>query len=39
MRSQEVKDFIRENSYLFWYTPEDKKENILNGDEFELRYV
>lgn len=32
MRSQEVKDFIRKNSHLFWYTPENKKEDI--SDEF-----
>jgi hypothetical protein len=24
----EIKAFIRENRTLFWYTPEDKKENI-----------
>ncbi len=28
MNSPEVKEFIRENSALFWYTPEDHKENI-----------
>ncbi len=28
MNSPEIKAFIRENSHLFWYTPEDKKENI-----------
>jgi hypothetical protein len=26
--SPEIKQFIREYSYLFWYTPEDKKEDI-----------
>ena len=26
--SPELKAFIRKNSYLFWYTPEDKKEEI-----------
>ena len=28
MNSPEIKAFIREKSYLFWYTPEDKKEEI-----------
>jgi hypothetical protein len=28
MNSPEIKDFIRENSHLFWYTPENKKEAI-----------
>jgi hypothetical protein len=28
MNSPEVKQFIREHSSLFWYTPEDKKEEI-----------
>lgn len=28
MNSPEVKAFIRENSSLFWYTPQDKKEDI-----------
>ena len=28
MNSPEIKAFIRENSALFWYTPEDKKEEI-----------
>jgi len=28
MNSPEIKAFIRENSSLFWYTPEDKKEKI-----------
>ncbi len=26
--SEELKDMIREKSYLFWYTPENEKENI-----------
>ena len=26
--SPEIKAFIREYSYLFWYTPEKEKENI-----------
>jgi len=28
MNSPEIKEFIRQNSNLFWYTPEDKKEDI-----------
>ena len=28
MNSPEIKHFIREHSNLFWYTPEDKKEEI-----------
>lgn len=28
MNSPEIKAFIRENSNLFWYTPQDKKEDI-----------
>jgi hypothetical protein len=28
MNSPEIKAFIRENSSLFWYTPEDKKDEI-----------
>jgi len=28
MNSPEIKAFIRKNSNLFWYTPEDKKEDI-----------
>jgi hypothetical protein len=28
MNSPEVKLFIREHSNLFWYTPDDKKEEI-----------
>jgi hypothetical protein len=30
MNSPEVKAFIRQNSALFWYIPEDKKEDIGN---------
>jgi len=30
MNSPEIKEFIKEYSNLFWYTPEDKKENISN---------
>jgi hypothetical protein len=26
--SEEIKALIRENSHLFWYTPEKEKENI-----------
>jgi len=28
MNSPEIKAFIRKNRNLFWYTPEDKKEEI-----------
>ena len=28
MNSPEIKAFIRKNSALFWYTPDDKKEEI-----------
>jgi hypothetical protein len=28
MNSPEVKEFIRRHSNLFWYTPQDKKEEI-----------
>jgi hypothetical protein len=28
MNSPEVKAFIRQHSALFWYIPEDKKEDI-----------
>ncbi len=28
LNSPEIKQFIRKNSNLFWYVPEDKKENI-----------
>jgi hypothetical protein len=28
MNSPEIKQFIRNNSILFWYIPEDKKEAI-----------
>jgi hypothetical protein len=28
MNSPEVKAFIHKHSVLFWYTPEDRKENI-----------
>ena len=28
MNSPEIKKYIREHSNLFWYTPEDKKEEI-----------
>lgn len=30
MNSPEIKQFIHEHSNLFWYTPEDKKEEISN---------
>jgi len=28
MHNQEIIDFIKENSALFWYTPEEDKEHI-----------
>jgi hypothetical protein len=28
VNTPEIKAFIRDHSNLFWYTPEDKKENI-----------
>jgi hypothetical protein len=28
MHSKEILDFIRENSSLFWYIPDQEKENI-----------
>jgi hypothetical protein len=28
MNSPEIKQFIREHSELFWYTPEEKKEEV-----------
>jgi hypothetical protein len=28
MNSPEIKDFIRNHSSLFWYIPEDKKQDI-----------
>jgi len=30
MNSLEIKQFIREQSNLFWYVPDDKKEKISN---------
>lgn len=30
MNSPEIKQFISEHSSLFWYTPEEKKEEISN---------
>jgi hypothetical protein len=30
MNSPEIKQFIHQHSNLFWYTPEDKKEDISN---------
>jgi len=30
MNSPEIKAFIHQHSRLFWYTPEDKKEEISN---------
>ena len=37
MNSPEVKEFIRQHSDLFWYTPEDKKEDI--GPELLLETI
>lgn len=28
MNSPEIKQFIHQHKHLFWYTPEDKKEDI-----------
>ena len=49
MNSPEIQQFIREQSHLFWYTPEDKKteispeflvETILNyGDLDTIRHL
>jgi len=30
MRTEALKDFIRENGSLFWYTPEDKGEKVTD---------
>jgi len=30
MNSLEIKQFIREHNNLFWYVPDDKKEEISN---------
>lgn len=40
MNSPEVKAFIRKHSALFWYIPEDKKEDISHDVlvEFILNY-
>jgi hypothetical protein len=40
MNSPEVKAFIRQHSDLFWYIPEDKKEDISHDIlvEFILNY-
>lgn len=35
--SPEIKAFIREHSALFWYTPEDKKEEI--SEEFLVEMI
>ncbi len=32
MRTPELKEFILQHSNLFWYTPQDKKEDV--SDEF-----
>jgi hypothetical protein len=31
MNSNSIKELIKDNSHLFWYTPQDKKENIDEG--------
>ncbi len=33
--NKEIKNFIKEHSNLFWYTPEDKKEEISKELLFE----
>jgi hypothetical protein len=40
MNSPEIKSFIRKNSELFWYIPDDEKENISQDVlvEFILNY-
>jgi hypothetical protein len=40
MNNPEVKEFIRKHSNLFWYIPEDKKEDISHEVlvEFILNY-
>lgn len=40
MNSPEIKAFIREKNNLFWYIPDDKKENISEDVlvEFVLNY-
>lgn len=40
MNSPEVKAFIREHADLFWYVPNDKKEDISEGVlvEFIINY-
>ena len=37
MRTQAVKDFIREHADLFWYSPEDKTETV--SDELLVEMV
>lgn len=39
-RSPEIKEFIRRNAALFWYIPDDKKEDISDETlmEFILNY-
>ncbi|MCF6365353.1 MAG: hypothetical protein L3J35_04040 [Bacteroidales bacterium] len=40
MNSPEIKEFIKENSSIFWYIPEDKKQDISHDVlvEFILNY-
>lgn len=35
--SIQLRDFIRENSHLFWYTPDDKKDEV--SEEFIMEQV
>ncbi len=30
MNNPEIKQYIREHNHLFWYIPDEKKENISN---------
>ena len=30
IRSENLKNFIRENGYLFWYSPQDKGETVTD---------
>ena len=37
MRSEELKQYIRDRGYLFWYSPEDKGESV--SDELLVEHV
>lgn len=37
MRSDEIKQFIRDRGYLFWYSPEDKGESV--SDELLVEHI